>query len=406
MTDGRSVRRFAAMAREITLRYGINPHQAPARVFLRAGDLPITVVNGSPGYINLLDALNAWQLVRELRAATGLPAAASFKHVSPAGAAIGLPLTDVLRCAYRIGQKDLSPLAAAYARARGADPVASFGDFAAMSDVVDESAARLLASESSDGLIAPGYEPAALSILRAKRGGRYLILRIDPSYEPPETESREVFGITFEQPRNHARITPGLFRNVVTRDRRLPAEAERDLIVATIAAKYAQSNTVCVACDGQVVGLGAGQQSRIHCTRLACDKADKWMLRQHPKVLGIRFADALKRPERNNAVDQYLIWDQLSEAERDQLRAVCPELPPPISAPERWEWIARFAAAGGLSLSSDAFIPFRDNIDRAHKSGVRYIAQTGGSVADEAVISAADDYGMVMSFTGVRLFHH
>jgi len=394
------------MAREITLRYGINPHQAPARVFQRSGDLPITVVNGSPGYINLLDALNAWQLVRELHAATGLPAAASFKHVSPAGAAIGLPLTDALRCAYRIGHPDLSPLAAAYARARGADPVASFGDFAAMSDVVDESAARVLAAESSDGLIAPGYQPEALSILRAKRGGRYLILRIDPSYEPPEIESREVFGITFEQPRNHARITPELFRNVVTRDRRLPAEAVRDLIVATIAAKYAQSNTVCVACDGQVVGLGAGQQSRIHCTRLACDKADRWMLRQHPKVLGIRFADGLKRPEKNNAVDQYLIWDELSEAERDQLRAVCPELPSPITAQERSEWIARFAAAGGLSLSSDAFIPFRDNIDRAHKSGVRYVAQTGGSVADEAVISAADGYGMVMSFTGTRLFHH
>lgn len=393
------------MASEIRLRYGINPHQAPARIH-RAEGLPVTVVNGSPGYVNLLDALHGWQLVRELRAATGLPAAASFKHVSPAGAAIGTPLSDTLRRLYLVGEGSLSPLACAYARARGADRMASFGDFAAMSDVVDESAAKVLQPESSDGLIAPGYTPEALAILKAKRGGKYLLLEVDPAYEPPTQETREVFGLTLEQPRNNARIGPDLFGNIVTGNKTLPAAAVRDLLVATIAAKYAQSNTIVVAFDGQVIGLGAGQQSRIHCTRLACDKADKWMLSQHPRVLGMEFVPALKRPDMANAVDQFLLWDDLSEAERDQLRAACPLLPEPLRRGEKAEWIARFAAAGGLSLSSDAFIPFRDNLDRAHRSGVRYVAQTGGSIADEGVIAAADGYGMIMAFTGLRLFHH
>lgn len=391
------------MTSEIRLRYGCNPHQAPARIAREDGPLPLTVVNGAPGYINLLDALNAWQLVRELRAATGTPAAASFKHVSPAGAAIGVPLSDPLKQAYMIGDATLSPLAIAYARARGADRLASYGDFAALSDVVDAETAALIRPESSDGLIAPGYSDEALSILRAKRGGKYLLLRIDSAYEPPAIERREVFGLTMEQPRNHARITPVLFADIVTRQRDLPGEAVRDLLVATIAAKYAQSNTVCVAYDGQVIGLGAGQQSRIHCTRLACDKADKWMLMQHPRVLGMRFRESAKRPDRANAVDQFLLWEHLSEPERDQLRGVCPEVPAPLSRDERREWIARF---GKLALSSDAFIPFRDNLDRAARSGVRYVAQTGGSIADAGVIEAADTYGMTMVFTGLRLFHH
>jgi phosphoribosylaminoimidazolecarboxamide formyltransferase / IMP cyclohydrolase len=394
------------MATEITLRYGCNPHQAPARVFAESGNLPFTVINGAPGYVNLLDALNSWQLVRELKAATGRPAAASFKHVSPAGAAIANPLSDVLRQAYMVGDEPLSPLATAYARARGGDRLASYGDFAALSDVVDEATARLIRPESSDGLIAPGYSAEALRILKAKRDGKYLLLQIDPAYEPPAIERRHVFGVAMEQPRNNARIGPELFRNVVTQNKTLPDTAVRDLLVATIAAKYAQSNTVCVAYDGQVIGLGAGQQSRIHCTRLACDKADKWMLQQHPRVLGMPFRDGLKRPEKANAIDQFLLWDQLSDAEKEQLRSTCASLPDPIGREERAEWIARFAAAGGASLSSDAFIPFRDNLDRANKSAVRYVAQTGGSIADAGVIAAADAYNMTMVFTGLRLFHH
>lgn len=392
------------MPSEIKLRYGCNPHQAPARVYVRTGELPFTVVNGAPGYINLLDALNAWQLVRELREATGQPAAASFKHVSPAGAAIGVPLNETLRKAYLIDEGvELSGLAAAYARARGADRMASYGDFAALSDVVDESTARLIAPESSDGLIAPGYSPEALAILKAKRGGKFLLIRVDPAYNATEVETREVFGLTMEQPRNHARISAELFKNVVTDSRELPRGAVRDLIVATIAAKYAQSNTVCVAYDGQVIGLGAGQQSRIHCTRLACDKADKWMLQQHPRALNLPFANGLKRPEKTNAVDQFLLWDQLSPPEKDQLRTALSADPQPLTREERESWIARF---GGLSLSSDAFIPFRDNLDRAQRSGVKYVAQTGGSIADEGVIAAANAYGMTMALTGLRLFHH
>lgn len=394
------------MATEIRLRYGINPHQAPARLFVESGELPLKVVNGAPGYINILDALNSWQLVRELKGATGQPAAASFKHVSPAGAAIANPLSDVLRQAYMVGDAVLSPLATAYARARGGDRLASYGDFAAFSDVVDQSTAQLIRPESSDGLVAPGYTPEALDILKAKRGGKYLLLDIDPAYEPPATEMRRVFGIALEQPCNSARIGPDLFRRVVTRNTDLPPAAVRDLLVATIAAKYAQSNTVCVACDGQVIGLGAGQQSRIHCTRLACDKADKWVLQQHPRVLGMAFSEGLTRPEKANAIDQFLLWDQLSDAEKEHLRSACVSLPEPIGRDERAEWISRFAASGGASLSSDAFIPFRDNLDRANKSGVRYVAQTGGSIADADVIEAADAYGMTMVFTGLRLFHH
>lgn len=372
-------------------------------MYSQSGALPFEIVNGSPGYINLLDALNAWQLVRELREATGQPAAASFKHVSPAGAAIATPLNDVLRRVYMIENADLSPLATAYARARGADRMASYGDFAALSDVVDESTARLIGPESSDGLIAPGYSPKALEILKAKRGGKFLMLQIDPAYNAPEIEKREVFGLTMEQPRNHARITAELFKNIVTTNKNLPAEAVRDLIVASISAKYAQSNTVCVAYDGQVIGLGAGQQSRIHCTRLACDKADKWMLQQHPRVLDLPFADGLKRPDKTNAIDQFVIWEQLSDPEKNQMRKALKTEPQPLTTAECREWIARF---GGLSLSSDAFIPFRDNLDRAQRSGVKYVAQAGGSIADEGVIVAANEYGMTMAFTGLRLFHH
>jgi phosphoribosylaminoimidazolecarboxamide formyltransferase/IMP cyclohydrolase len=391
------------MSESIELRYGINPHQKPARIFRDDGPLPITIVNGAPGYINILDALNAWQLVRELRAATGQPAAASFKHVSPAGAAIGRPLTDVLRKVYSVADSDLSALAAAYARARGGDRMASYGDFAALSDPVDKSTAELIRPEASDGLVAPGFEPDALRILKAKRGGKYLLLRIDPDYEPAATERRNVFGMTLEQPRNDTPVTRELFSNVVTTSKHLPPAAVDDLLVATIAAKYAQSNTICVAVDGQVIGLGAGQQSRIHCTRLACDKADKWILQQHPRVLDLPFKPDLKRPENANVIDQFLLWDQLSEPEKDQLRAGLTAEPEPLTAAERADFIRRFAP---LSLSSDAFIPFRDNLDRAQRSNVRYVAQTGGSIADEGVIAAANEYGMTMVLTGLRLFHH
>lgn len=367
---------------ELLLRYGVNPHQAPARVHAEGG-LPFEVLNGSPGYINLLDALNAWQLVQELAEATGLPAAASFKHVSPAGAAVGTPLGDSLRAAYLLDpSEELTPLACAYARARGADAMSSFGDCAALSEPCDLATARLLKREVSDIIIAPGFAPEALELLRAKKGGKYVVLRVDPDYRPPAVEMRQVFGVTFEQPRNDIRLDESLFANIVTQRRDLPAEALRDLLVASITLKYTQSNSVCYAFDGQVIGNGAGQQSRVHCTRLAGDKADLWFLRQHPKALGLAFEPGVSRAERNNRIESYVT---------------------DLSPSERRDWLDQQT---GVALSSDAFFPFRDNLDRAAQSGVAYVVEPGGSVRDDEVIAAADEHGMVMAFSGVRLFHH
>lgn len=387
---------------ELPLRYGCNPHQAPARVLVRSGALPFRVLNGAPGYINLLDALNAWQLVRELRRALGLPAAASFKHVSPAGAAVAVPMGEAVRRAAFADDVQLSPLATAYARARGADRLSSFGDFAALSDPVDGPTAALLKREVSDGVIAPGYEPAALELLRSKRGGGYCVIEIDPSWEAPESETREVFGITFEQRRNAVVPGPEHLAKVVTRNRVIPDAARRDLILALVTLKYTQSNSVCYAVDGQAIGIGAGQQSRVHCTRLAGNKADRWFLRQHPAVLDLPFRRELGRPERNNAVDLFL-EEGLSPAE-ERAWLECFEKPPVrLTAGERREWLS---AQQGVSYASDAFLPFRDNIDRAAQSGVRYVSQPGGSVRDDLVIAAADEYGMAMAFSGLRLFHH
>jgi phosphoribosylaminoimidazolecarboxamide formyltransferase/IMP cyclohydrolase len=385
----------------LTLRYGINPHQAPARVFA-AGGLPFEVLNGAPGYINLLDALNAWQLVRELRQVLGLPAAASFKHVSPAGAAIGLPLSETLRRAYFVGDSaELSPLANAYARARGADRVCSYGDWVALSDPVDVATAQLLRREVSDGVIAPAYEPEALAILNAKKGGRYTVLQIDPSFEPPELETREVFGVTFEQRRSSIVPGPELLKNVVTR-RELPDHARRDLLIGLITVKYTQSNSVCLVADGQVIGNGAGQQSRIHCTRLAADKADTWRLRQHPATLGLPFRKGLDRVDRDNAIDQFL-RDDLTPAEEAVWQQCFSAVPPRLSPSERRAWLDGPHAA---ALASDAFIPFRDNIDRAHASGVEFVVQPGGAQRDPDVIAACDEYGMAMACSGLRLFQH
>lgn len=388
---------------EIKLRYGTNPHQKDSRIFVLEGQLPLKVLNGQPSYINILDALYGWQLVRELRAATGLPAAASFKHTSPAGAAVAKPLSPEFRQSQFLREGDLSPLATAYARARGGDRMCSYGDAAALSDVVDVATAQLLSPEVSDLVVAPGYEPAALEILKKKQGGRYLVLQVDPSYEPPAMEQRQLFGIHLEQMRNDARIDRSLLQNVVTKNKTICDEAAQTLIVATIALKYTQSNSVCVAYDGQVIGMGAGQQSRVHCTRLACDKADKWFLQMHPRVLGLPFKEGLKRPEKANVVDQYLLWDQLADAERAAMLAGLTSEPEPISKDERIAWVRRF---DGICLSSDGFIPFRDNIDRASRSHVQYVIQPGGSIRDEGVIGAADEYGMVMVESGLRLFLH
>jgi len=379
------------------LRYGINPHQSPARA-VAEGKVPFEVLNGAPGYINALDALNAWQRVRELRAALHLPAAAAFKHVSPAGAAVAVPMDDATARASIADDADLSPLATAYARARGADRMSSFGDFIALSDTVDVPTARFIAREVSDGIVAPDYEAEALEILSAKRGGKYLVLRMDAEWDPPAMERREVFGVTLEQPRNTATIGKDLFSNVVTDSKTLPDEALRDLIVATIALKYTQSNSVCFALDGQVIGLGAGQQSRIHCTRLAASKADAWRMRQHPDILGLRFHDGVKRPDQSNVADQ-LATDQLGPTEREMIAGDPPELSPE----ERAAWIGGLA---GVALSSDAFFPFRDNIDRAARSGVRYVAEPGGSIRQDDVIAACNEYGMTLCFTGLRLYHH
>jgi phosphoribosylaminoimidazolecarboxamide formyltransferase/IMP cyclohydrolase len=387
---------------EITLRYGMNPHQKSARVMVEQGRMPVRVVNGAPGFINMCDALNAWQLVRELKAATGLPAAASFKHVSPAGAAVGVPLSPELRRACFMEDIELSPLGTAYARARGADPMSSFGDLAAFSDPVDESSALILKREVSDGVIAPGYEPKALEILKSKKGGGFLLLEMDPSYEPPEVERRQIFGVTLEQSRNAKPVTAEIFRDIKTRKRELGHEAERDLLVATITLKYTQSNSVCYAVDGQAIGVGAGQQSRVHCVRLAGDKADRWMLRMHPAVLGMKFKPGIKRPERNNAIE-LLLTGRLSPSEQAQLDGALDQKVEPLTEEERARFVRSFKP---ISLSSDAFFPFRDNIDRAAASGVRTIVEPGGSVRDDDVIQAADEYGMVMAFSGLRLFHH
>lgn len=388
----------------LPLRYGVNPHQTPARVMRGEGGnpLPFTVLNGSPGYINLLDALNAWQLVKELRDTLGLPAAASFKHVSPAGAAVGVPLDNALHQAYAIGKVELSPLATAYARARGGDSVSSFGDLAALSDVVDVPTAQLLRREVSDGVIAPGYEPDALQMLKRKKGGSYLVLQIDADYAPPMLERREVYGVTFEQRRNDRIPGPELLQEIVTDETDLSASAARDLLVATLAVKYTQSNSVCLARDGQVIGLGAGQQSRIHCTRLASDKADLWHLRQHPSVLGLALRPKLSRAERNNAIDRYLL-EELTEAETEAWLQAFTSPPVRLTAEEKRQWLNTLQ---GVALSSDAYFPFRDNVDRASRSGVRYVVQAGGSNRDDEVIDAANEYGMVMAFANLRLFHH
>ncbi|ADB47702.1 phosphoribosylaminoimidazolecarboxamide formyltransferase [Acidaminococcus fermentans] len=390
--------------KELKLKYGCNPNQIPARIFMESGaDLPITVLNGRPGYINFLDAFNSWQLVRELRRATGLPAAASFKHVSPAGAAVGLPLTDTLKKIYSVEGMELSPLACAYARARGADRMSSFGDFVALSDVCDKATALVLQHEVSDGVIAPGYEPEALEILSAKKKGKYNVIQIDPAYEPEELETKQVFGITFEQKRNNDHITEELLQNRPTKNKEIPENARRDLLIAMITLKYTQSNSVCYVKDGQTIGVGAGQQSRIHCTRLAGDKADKWWLRQCPKVLNLPFKADIRKPDRDNTIDVYTSDDWEDVLADGVWENFFTEKPEPMTREERKAWIAKNT---GVALGSDAFFPFGDNIERAHRSGVEYIAQTGGSIRDDNVIETCDKYNIAMAMTGVRLFHH
>jgi len=392
--------------KELELKYGCNPNQKPARVFMEDGELPIAVLNGRPGYINLLDALNGWQLVRELKASLGLPAATSFKHVSPAGAAVGVPLSETLRKIYFANEIEGladSPLATAYVRARGADRMSSFGDFVSLSDVCDAATARALQHEVSDGVIAPGYEPEALEILKGKRKGNYTVLQIDPSYEPAPVERKQVFGITFEQGRNNAAFGEETFANIVTKNKTLPENAKRDLILALIALKYTQSNSVCFAKDGQTIGVGAGQQSRIHCTRIAGNKADLWHLRQHEKTLALPFLPGVKRPDRDNAIDVYLS-DEPDEVLADgRWQNLFSERPAPFTKAEKRAYLDRVS---GVALGSDAFFPFSDNIERAKRSGVSYIAEPGGSVRDDLVIEACDAYGIAMAFTGLRLFHH
>jgi len=389
------------MADSIPLRYGINPHQQPATASA-IGEWPFEVLNGQPGYINLLDAMSAWNLVRELRETLGQPAGASYKHVSPAGAAIGLPLSDRLARSYEVENLELSPVAAAYVRARGGDLVSAYGDFAAVSDTVDVSLARFLRREVSDGIIAPGYEPEALEVLRKKKGGRYLILQADANVDPPVTESRDHFGIRLEQPTDLTPIDVSCLDNPVTEMTEFPDDVRRDLLVATIALRYTQSNSVCLAADGQVIGLGAGQQSRIHCTRLACGKADRWMLQQHDRVLGLAFDPSLKRPDRFATREQFIAWQELSRPERERLQSQVTNWSGPLSEDERREWIARFRTV----LSHDAFMPFRDNVDRAQASAVSHILQPGGSIADDDTITACNEYGIAMALTGQRLFRH
>lgn len=391
---------------EFVLKYGCNPNQQPSRVFMAdGGELPFTILNGRPGYINLLDAFNAWQLVRELKHATGLPAAASFKHVSPAGAAVGLPLSPTLRKIYFVDEgMVLSPIACAYARARGADRMSSFGDFIALSDTCDEATAKLIAKEVSDGIIAPDYTDEAMKLLQAKKKGNYNILKIDADYEPEPIERKQVFGVTFEQERNRLAMKPDMLTNIVTQEMNLPVDAQRDMLISLITLKYTQSNSVCYVKDGQAIGIGAGQQSRIHCTRLAGNKADIWWLRQAPQVLDLQFVDGIKRADRDNAIDVYLSDDEYMDVLADgKWENIFKVKPPVFTKEEKKAWLAENR---NVTLGSDAFFPFGDNIERAHKSGVQYVVQPGGSVRDDNVIEACDKYGMVMVFTGTRLFHH
>ena len=389
--------------KELELKYGCNPNQKPSRIYMEEGELPLTVLNGKPGYINFLDALNGWQLVSELKRATGLPAATSFKHVSPAGAAVALPLNDTLRKIYFVGEQELSPLACAYARARGADRMSSFGDWIALSDVCDESTARLIKPEVSDGIIAPGYTDEALALLKMKKKGNYNIVTIDPAYRPAPIEHKQVFGITFEQGRNEFVIDENLLNDIVTTNHVLPADAKRDLIVALIVLKYTRSNSVCYAKDGQAIGIGAGQQSRIHCTRLAGQKADNWLLRQHPRVLALPFVEKIARADRDNTIDVF-ISDEPDEVLADgRWQRFFTERPEPLTKEEKRAWLNQQT---GVALGSDAFFPFGDNIERAHRSGVTYVAQPGGSIRDDNVIDACNLYNMVMCFTHMRLFHH
>lgn len=391
--------------RELELKYGCNPNQKPSRIYMEEGELPIEVLSGKPGYINFLDAFNGWQLVRELKNATGLPAATSFKHVSPAGAAVGLPLSDIEKKIYWVDDMDMefTPLANAYARARGADRMSSFGDFIALSDVCDEATAMIIKREVSDGVIAPGYEPKALEILKSKKKGNYNIIQIDENYVPENIEKKQVFGITFEQGRNELKIDDAFFGNIVTENKELTDQAKIDLAISMITLKYTQSNSVCYVKDGQAIGIGAGQQSRIHCTRLAGQKADNWFLRQSPKVLGLQFVDSIRRPDRDNAIDLYIgedYMDVLAEGAWQNIFKVKPEI---FTREEKRQWLDKME---NVTLGSDAFFPFGDNIERAHKSGVKYVAQPGGSIRDDNVIETCNKYGMVMSFTGIRLFHH
>ena len=392
--------------KELALKYGCNPNQKPSRIYMAEGELPIEVLNGRPGYINFLDALNGWQLVKELKEATGMPAATSFKHVSPAGAAIGLPLSDTLKKIYFVDDVriPLSPIACAYARARGADRMSSYGDFIALSDTCDAATATLIKREVSDGVIAPGYTEEALQILREKRKGTYNVVKIDPGYVPEPTERKQVFGITFEQGRNEIKLnSPALFENIPTASKTLTDEARRDLTIALITLKYTQSNSVCYVKDGQAIGIGAGQQSRIHCTRLAGNKADIWWLRQHPKVMDLPFVEKIRRADRDNTIDIYISDDYMDVLADGEWQKFFCEKPEPLTREEKQAWIARNT---GVALGSDAFFPFGDNIERAHKSGVQFVAQAGGSVRDDHVIETCDKYGITMAFTGIRLFHH
>ena len=390
--------------KELELKYGCNPNQKPSRIFMEQGELPIEVLNGKPGYINFLDAFNGWQLVKELKKATGLPAATSFKHVSPAGAAVGLPLSDTLAKIYWVDDLgELSPLACAYARARGADRMSSYGDFIALSDVCDVSTANMIKREVSDGVIAPGYEPEALEILKSKKKGNYNIIQIDPEYVPAEIERKQVFGITFEQGRNELNIDKDFFSNIVTENKDLSEQAKIDLAISMITLKYTQSNSVCYVKDGQAIGIGAGQQSRIHCTRLAGQKADNWWLRQSPQVMGLQFKDEIRRADRDNAIDIYMgdeYMDVLADGAWENIFKVKPAV---FTREEKREWLDKMTE---VALGSDAFFPFGDNIERAHKSGVKYVAQPGGSIRDDNVIDTCNKYNMVMAFTGIRLFHH
>lgn len=392
------------MSNELMLKYGCNPNQKPSRIFMKDGSqLPITVLNGKPGYINFLDAFNSWQLVKELKEATGLPAAASFKHVSPAGAAVAIPMSDTLKKIYFVDDLELSPIATAYARARGADRMSSYGDFVALSDTCDAQTATLLAREVSDGVIAPAYTQEALEILKTKRKGSYNVIQIDEAYQPAPIEHKDVYGITFEQGRNEIKINEEMLQNIVSENKELPQEAKRDLLIALITLKYTQSNSVCYAKDGQAIGIGAGQQSRIHCTRLAGNKADIWFLRQHPKVMNLPFKADIRRPDRDNTIDVYISDDDMDVLADGTWELFFTEKPERLTREEKRAWLDQQT---GVSLGSDAFFPFGDNIERAHRSGVSYIAEAGGSIRDDHVIDTCNKYGICLAFTGVRLFHH